>query len=131
MAGALEGIRVIELAQGIAGPYPGMLLVEQGAEVIKLEPPHGDVARGTPGFHIWNRSKQSVIADLETSAGYALVQQLLVTANVVLTDPQSGAWYRISPTATSSLFLKVLESAGVPCAPGVPLSALFHDEHVA
>ena len=61
MASALEGVRIIELAQGIAGPYTGMLLAEQGAEVIKVEPPQGDKARGTPGFHVWNRSKRSVI----------------------------------------------------------------------
>ena len=63
MAGALDGIRIIELAQGIAGPYTGMLLAEQGADVIKVEPPQGDKARGTPGFHVWNRSKRGVIAD--------------------------------------------------------------------
>ena len=39
MASALDGIRIIEIAQGIAGPYTGMLLAEQGAEVIKVEPP--------------------------------------------------------------------------------------------
>ena len=41
MAGALDGIRVIDLTQGIAGPYTGMLLAEQGAQVVKVEPPQG------------------------------------------------------------------------------------------
>lgn len=91
MAGALDGIRVIELAQGIAGPYTGMLLAEQGAEVIKLELPQGDVARGTPGFHIWNRSKRSIVADLFAQEGHALVQRLVATADVVLVDHQPGA----------------------------------------
>ncbi|NOT55216.1 MAG: CoA transferase [Deltaproteobacteria bacterium] len=90
MASALEGVRIIELAQGIAGPYTGMLLAEQGAEVIKVEPPQGDRARGTPGFHVWNRSKRSVAADLTTSDGKALVQQLLATADVVILDTQPG-----------------------------------------
>jgi crotonobetainyl-CoA:carnitine CoA-transferase CaiB-like acyl-CoA transferase len=90
MASALEGVRIIELAQGIAGPYTGMLLAEQGAEVIKVEPPQGDRARGTPGFHVWNRSKRSVIADLTTSDGKAMVQQLLATADVVILDTQPG-----------------------------------------
>jgi crotonobetainyl-CoA:carnitine CoA-transferase CaiB-like acyl-CoA transferase len=88
MASALEGVRIIELAQGIAGPYTGMLLAEQGAEVIKIEPPRGDKARGTPGFHVWNRSKHSVVADLTTSDGKAMVQQLLATADVVILDTQ-------------------------------------------
>ena len=69
MASALEGVRIIELAQGVAGPYTGMLLAEQGAEVIKVEPPQGDKARGTPGFHVWNRSKRSVFTDPTTRKG--------------------------------------------------------------
>lgn len=91
MASALEGVRIIELAQGIAGPYTGMLLAEQGAEVIKVEPPQGDNARGTPGFHVWNRSKRSVAADLTTSDDKAMVQQLLATADVVIIDTQPGS----------------------------------------
>lgn len=91
MASALEGVRIIELAEGIAGPYTGMLLAEQGAEVIKVEPPQGDKARGTPGFHVWNRSKRSIVADLTTNDGKALVQQLLATADVVILDTQPGA----------------------------------------
>ncbi len=96
MASALEGVRIIELAQGIAGPYTGMLLAEQGAEVIKVEPPRGDRARGTPGFHVWNRSKRSVVADLTTSDGKALVQQLLATADVVILDTQPGEEHPLS-----------------------------------
>ena len=91
MAGALDGIRIIDLTQGIAGPYTGMLLAEQGADVIKVEPPHGDTARGTPGFHIWNRSKQSVVADSATPDGLAFIQQLIATADIVLTDFQPGS----------------------------------------
>jgi crotonobetainyl-CoA:carnitine CoA-transferase CaiB-like acyl-CoA transferase len=90
MAGALHGVRIIEIAQGIAGPYTGMLLAEQGAEVVKIEPPTGDKARGTPGFHIWNRSKKSVIADSTTPEGQVLIQQLVKGADVVLIDAQPG-----------------------------------------
>jgi crotonobetainyl-CoA:carnitine CoA-transferase CaiB-like acyl-CoA transferase len=90
MAGALDGIRVIEVTQGIAGPYTGMLLAEQGAAVVKLEPPGGDRARGTPGFHVWNRSKRSVTADLQTAAGQELFQRLTATVDVLLTDHQPG-----------------------------------------
>ncbi len=90
MAGALDGIRIIEIAQGIAGPYTGMLLAEQGAEVIKVEPPTGDKARGTPGFHVWNRSKKSVVVDLTTGEGRAFAQQLIAPADVLLCDAQPG-----------------------------------------
>src|SRR5258705_13256538 len=90
MVSALDGIRVIEVTQGIAGPYTGMLLAEQGAEVIKVEPPIGDKARGTPGFHVWNRSKKSVVADLTTGEGRAFVQRLVASADVVFIDTQPG-----------------------------------------
>lgn len=86
MASAFDGIRVIELAQGVAGPYTGMLLAEQGAEVLKVESPRGDKARGTPGFHIWNRSKRSVVADVATQEGRTLIQQLVATADILLSD---------------------------------------------
>src|SRR4051812_41129436 len=90
MVSALDGIRVIEVTQGIAGPYTGMLLAEQGAEVIKVEPPPGDKARGTPGFHVWNRSKRSVIADPATNEGRAFIHRLASTADVALIDCQPG-----------------------------------------
>src|SRR5215470_10977408 len=90
MASAFDGIQIVELAQGVAGPYTGMLLAEQGAEVIKVEPPQGDKARGTPGFHVWNRSKRSVLADSATAEGRAFIHRLASTADVALTDTQPG-----------------------------------------
>lgn len=90
MASAFDDVRIIELAQGIAGPYTSMLLAEQGAEVIKIELPHGDKTRGTPGFHIWNRSKQSIVADPSTPTGQAFIQQLAATADVILLDARPG-----------------------------------------
>jgi len=90
MASALDGVRIIELTQDIAGPYTGMLLAEQGAEVIKVEPPQGDRARGMPGFHVWNRSKRSVIADPTTHEGREFIHWLVSTADVVLIDSQPG-----------------------------------------
>ncbi|MBI3246755.1 MAG: CoA transferase [Deltaproteobacteria bacterium] len=90
MGSAFDGIRVVEMAQGVAGPYTGMLLAEQGAEVVKVEPPHGDTARGTSSFHVWNRSKRSVIADLTTLDGQAFLHRLTATADVLLIDAQPG-----------------------------------------
>lgn len=88
--GALDGIRVVELAQGIAGPYAGMLLSDQGAEVIKVEPPGGDRARGTPGFHLWNRGKKSVVLDLGDAADQRRARSLAAAADVVIADFPPG-----------------------------------------
>jgi len=71
MPGALVGVRILEIAQGIAGPYTGMVLAEQGADVIKIEPLQGDAMRGTPGFHIWNRSKRSLATNLTPKTNWA------------------------------------------------------------
>src|SRR5712692_6391981 len=86
MASALDGVRIIELTQDIAGPYTAMLLAEQGAEVIKVEPPGGDRARGLPGFHVWNRSKRSLVADLLTPGGRERLRALCATADVLISD---------------------------------------------
>jgi crotonobetainyl-CoA:carnitine CoA-transferase CaiB-like acyl-CoA transferase len=86
MSGAFEGIRVIDFTQGRAGPYAGMLLAEQGADVIKVEPPVGDRARGTPAFHVLNRSKRGVVLDLRRREGRAGAQELAAAADVVLID---------------------------------------------
>ena len=61
---AFEGLRVIELCQGMAGPMAGQLLADNGAEVVKIEPPAGDWARSMPGFVMWNRGKDGVALDL-------------------------------------------------------------------
>ena len=64
MATALEGLRVIELGSGAAAGIAGMVLAENGAEVVKVEPPCGDPCRGQPGFAVWHRAKKSAVLDL-------------------------------------------------------------------
>jgi crotonobetainyl-CoA:carnitine CoA-transferase CaiB-like acyl-CoA transferase len=86
MAGALEGVRIIDFTQGTAGPYAGMLLAEQGADVIKVEPPAGDRARGTPAFHVLNRSKRGIVLDLARPADQDRAQDLASDADGVLVD---------------------------------------------
>jgi len=86
MPPALHGVRVLDLSQGIAGPYAAMLLAEQGADVIKVEPPSGDQGRCLPGFHVWNRSKRGIVADLEDEAGRQVVQRLISTCDVLVVD---------------------------------------------
>jgi crotonobetainyl-CoA:carnitine CoA-transferase CaiB-like acyl-CoA transferase len=63
--GALAGVRILDLTTGIAGPLGVLLLAEQGADVLKVEPPGGDPLRSMPGSHVWHRSRRSVTLDLE------------------------------------------------------------------
>ncbi len=64
MATALEGLRILELGYGTAAGIAGMVLAENGAEVVKIEPPGGDPCRGQPGFAVWHRAKKSAVLDL-------------------------------------------------------------------
>ena len=60
-SGAYVGVRIIELASGISGPYATRFLADQGADVIKVEDRLGDPYRKNPGFHALNRNKRSVV----------------------------------------------------------------------
>ncbi|MCY3634486.1 MAG: CoA transferase [bacterium] len=64
MATALDGLRILELGSGAAAGITGMVLAENGAEVVKIEPPQGDRDRGRPGFAVWHRAKKSAVLDL-------------------------------------------------------------------
>ena len=57
MPGALDGIRVLDLSWGIAGPLGVLMLAEQGADTIKVEPPDGDPFRSYSGYKVWTRSR--------------------------------------------------------------------------
>src|SRR5712692_11257506 len=84
MAGALDGITVVEFSSNLAAAYATMLLAEQGAEAIKIEPRGGDPSRGTSHFHALNRSKRSVCLDLATESGKSAACSLVRLADVVV-----------------------------------------------
>lgn len=95
----LEGIRVIELGQLLAGPFTGTLLAYFGAEVIKVEPPGGDPIRGwrkldESGTSYWwrslGRNKKCVTIDLKTGEGRALVRRLTDGADVLIENFKPG-----------------------------------------
>ena len=72
MGGICAGLNIIEMGAGsIAASVTGMVLADAGARVIKLEPPEGDRLRTAmpSGFLVWNRGKESLVADLRTPAG--------------------------------------------------------------
>ena len=84
------GLRVVELGGGMAGPMAGGVLADYGADVIKVEPPEGDWARPFPGFHVWNRGKRSVAADLRRADDVAEVRRLVAAADVVIDATADG-----------------------------------------
>jgi len=98
----LDGIRVVEMSHMIFGPSCGMFLAFSGAEVIKVEPPHGDRTRVLTGmgesfFPTFNRGKKSVVLDLTAADGIRALEELLVTADVFVEN------FRESPFSTLGL----------------------------
>lgn len=102
----MEGVRVLEVAQMVAGPGAGLLLADYGAEVIKIEPPGGDGARQlrsptvagvdpSPVFTAYNRNKRLVRADLRDAADRDAVLELARTADVFLTSSRPGVMERL------------------------------------
>ena len=82
--GILDGIRVIDCSEGIAGPVASLLLAEAGADVVKVERPEGDPTRASPAFLTWNRSKRSVVLDLESEQDRSDLHRLLNRADVLI-----------------------------------------------
>lgn len=94
----LDGIRVIEIGQLLAGPFAGCMLAYFGAEVIKIEPPEGDPIRGwrvleNGTSHWWRsigRNKKSITLDLKKSEGQQIARQLIDSADVVIENFRPG-----------------------------------------
>lgn len=81
---ALDGVRVLDLSGGIAGPLGVLQLAEHGADVIKIEPPGGRADRTEPASRVYNRSRRSVTLDLGEPEGVALFKELCATADVLV-----------------------------------------------
>jgi crotonobetainyl-CoA:carnitine CoA-transferase CaiB-like acyl-CoA transferase len=80
----LAGVRVVEFGQCASAPLAGMLLADQGAQVVKVEPPGGDPARGVPAFHVWNRGKRSAVLDPSDLSGRDSAVSLARYADVLI-----------------------------------------------
>ena len=95
---ALEGIRVLDVTQVMAGPFCAMQLCDMGADVIKVEPPAGDSTRrmagasGTdsPGFNAVNRGKRGIVLDFKSAAGQQAFRRLARSADVVIENYRPG-----------------------------------------
>jgi formyl-CoA transferase len=103
MNGALSGIRVLDFSEYIAGPYAGQMLADMGAEVIKVEPPHGDFWRHTSpvapfesrGFIGVNRGKRSVSLDLKRPESADIIARAIKSADVFLANYRPGVAARL------------------------------------
>ena len=97
-AAALEGIRVLDVTQVMAGPFCAMMLADLGAGVIKVEPPAGDSTRQMPGasgtdspsFNAVNRGKRSVVLNLKTAQGRDVFARLARTSDIVVENYRPG-----------------------------------------
>ena len=94
-SGPLRGVRVLDLSWGVAGPVGVLLLAELGADVIKVEPPGGDPFRRQPGYHVWNRSRRSVVLDLKADEGREAFLRLCRDADVVVETFSPGTMDRL------------------------------------
>jgi formyl-CoA transferase len=102
VSSALEGIKVLELASYVSGPFAGVLLSDLGADVIKIEEPkHGDPFRGwgaaeySPTFGSVNRNKKSVTLDLKTKEGVEMALRLADQADVLIENFRTGTLDRL------------------------------------
>jgi formyl-CoA transferase len=100
---ALEGIRVLDVTQVMAGPFCAMQLCDMGADVIKVEPPRGDSTRHMAGatgrdsaaFNAVNRGKRGIVLDLATSRGQDVFRRLVARTDVLLENFRPGVMRRI------------------------------------
>ena len=103
MPGAMDGVRILDLTTMVAGPVATMMLADQGADVIKVESPHGDLMRHfsrgrngmNPGFLSCNRNKRSLAIDLKSADGLEILKRLIPTAQVLVHNFRPGIAERI------------------------------------
>jgi crotonobetainyl-CoA:carnitine CoA-transferase CaiB-like acyl-CoA transferase len=100
-SGPLAGIRVVEQGTFITGPCAGMMLADLGADVIKIESPEGDPYRSyqgeqySPHFQAYNRNKRSLALDLKNAADRALLDGLILEADVYIQNFRPGTAARL------------------------------------
>ena len=102
MAGALDGIKILEMANYISGPFASMLLADLGAEVIKIEiPGRGDPFRGwgdvpySPTFCSLNRNKRSLSLNVQEAEGKGIFMRLVRDADVIIENMRPGVLDRM------------------------------------
>src|SRR5438132_1827861 len=103
MPSVLDGIHVLDLSWGIAGPVTGMLLADHGANVVKVEPVGGDPFRGTAGYDTWLRGRRSVELDLCESRDREAFLALARRADIVIESYAPGVTQHLGIDADTLL----------------------------
>jgi CoA:oxalate CoA-transferase len=110
MSGPLAGTRIIEVGHMLAGPYCGLLLADMGAELIKIEPPEGDIARTVSPHFIGphnayfaslNRNKKSVVIDLASAEGRRQLEEVAGRSHALITNLRPSAIKKLGLTYES------------------------------
>src|SRR5262245_55834260 len=95
MGGAFDGLEVLDLSWGIAGPITTMLLADSGARVTRIERPGGDPLPGQSGSVVWHRGKRSAELDLTDDGDRAVFTRLAARADVVVDSFAPGTAARL------------------------------------
>lgn len=103
MTKPLDGFRILDFSRVLSGPAATMLLADQGADVVKVEPPAGDITRHmgvgrdgmTSGFLNMNRGKRGIALDLKSEAGLTIAKRLVERADVLVQNFRPGAMERM------------------------------------
>ena len=142
----LSGLRVIEIAEGVAGSYCARLFADGGADVVKIEPPHGDPVRreppfagpaGSPNasalFAYLNRGKRSVVMDAGSAHAQAAFRSLLPTADVVVHDSRdpSESLAGMTPDQLLEDFPELVTVSITPFGESGPYANLLADDLIA
>lgn len=106
--GPLEGLLVVDLTRALAGPFCTMLLADLGADVVKVEPPEGDITRSQGPFRpddtlqayggyfqSVNRNKRGIVVDLTTAGGARIIRQLTARADILVENFRAGVMDRL------------------------------------
>jgi len=105
---ALKGVRILDLTQFLSGPFATQILADLGADVIKLEPPHGDPIRAVPPHFVGdnsvyylciNRNKRTVAVDMKVPEGRELVKRLALASDIVMENFRPGVLERLGFSA--------------------------------
>ena len=94
MGQILEGMRVVDFGQYVAGPLTAMFLADQGADVVRVDPPGGP-RWDTPANAVWNRGKRRITLDLKDAEDLATARRLIAGADVVVENFRPGVMDRL------------------------------------